>query len=380
MSARDAPTEPPPTAATLRTAFETEREETVGLEEEVFVLDPETFDLVPRAADVLARLKGDGRFKAELPRAQLEIVTGPAGSVPDAAEQLAAGRRRAAEAAEGIARFAACGAHPFAAAEGELGDSARYEHTKQRFGTIARRQLVGGLHVHVALNGPDRALAAYNGMREHLPLLAALAACAPFHAGADTGLASVRPHISGMLPRQGVPPAFSSWEAYASALEWLVRSGAALTPRAWWWELRLHPFLGTLEVRVPDAQATIAESVAVASLAHCLIVATAERHDAGEAPAPADSWRITENRWSACRYGLAGELADPRTGEREPTRERLERTLAELAPLAGRLGCAAGLGAARELAADPAPERHREIAAERGAEGLAAALAERFCG
>src|SRR5213075_2861884 len=134
------------------------------------------------------------------------------------------------------------------------------------------------LQVHVAPGDAERTLAVYNALRGHLPELAALAANAPFHAGRDTGFASVRPLIGGLLPRQGVPPAIPSWEAFAETLRWGRVAGAVPEPRRWWWELRPHLAFGTLELRVPDAQTTVADAAAVAAFVHALVARLGERH------------------------------------------------------------------------------------------------------
>jgi carboxylate-amine ligase len=372
---------PPPTAAQLRTAFDAPEPLTIGLEEELMLLDPETLDLLPRALDVLARTDGDPRFKPELPAAQVEIVTPPHADVPAAISALAAGRRNLAAAAEGIGRLAAAGVHPFAAPEGVLNRGARYDLTAAEYGHIAHRQLVCAFQVHIAVGGADRSLAVYNALRGHLPELAALAANAPFHAGVDTGLASIRPKISELLPRQGVPPALESWEAFSAELRWGAAAGAVPEPRRWWWELRPHAAYGTLEVRVPDSQARIADAGAVAAVVHALIAWLAARHDAGDLPAPAPTWRIEENRWSACRDGVEGELADLETGERRPTRERLGALLDALAGEAARLGCAAELAAARELVERNGAIRQREAGDAHAATGfLADAYLDRTSG
>jgi carboxylate-amine ligase len=351
----------------------------VGLEEELMVLDPATLDLVPRAAEVLGALDGDPRFKLELPAAQLEIVTPPAPDVATAAAALAGARRALSAALPARARFAAAGVHPFAAPAGALNEGGRYDAIAAEYGPVARRQLVFGLHVHVAVGGADRALAVHDALRSHLPELAALAANGPYHDGRDSGLASVRPKISETLPRQGVPPALGSWEGLAAALRWGTRAGTLTGPApvGWWWELRLHPIHGTVELRVPDAQATVADTAAVAAVAHALVVSLADRHDAGEVLPVHPAWRIEENRWSACRHGVAGTLADLDTGEPEPTRDRLERLLDDLAPTAGRLGCVAELDAARDLLRANGAERQRATGGPRAA---AAWLAERFLG
>jgi carboxylate-amine ligase len=378
--ARPDPARPlaPPTADTLRAAFDAPQPLTIGLEEELMLLDPETLELVPAGAAVMAELDGDPRFKLELPASQLEIVTAPAEDVPAAVRQLAAARADLAARSEGIARPAAAAVHPFSAPEGELNADERYRRTVHEFGRIAHRQLVCALQVHVAVGGAERTLAVYNALRSYLPELAALAAAAPFHAGRDTGLASIRPKISEELPRQGVPPAIESWESFAEALRWGAAAGAVPEPRVWWWELRPHPAWGTLELRVPDAQPTVNDAGAVAALAHSLVGWLAERDAAGEELAVDPGWRIEENRWSACRDGVEGTLADLRSGERRPTRERLHELIDVVAPTARRLGCDAELERARELVEENAALRLRAVAAADGVEGVAAWLAERF--
>jgi carboxylate-amine ligase len=318
-------------------------------------------------------LEGDARFKAELPAAQLEIVGRPAPTVPDGAAELMRARHDLARAAEGLARPAGAGVHPFAQGIGVVSPGERYDGIVAEYGGIARRQLVFGLHVHVALSGADRALAVYNALREQLPALAALAGASPFYEGRDTGLASVRPKLSELLPRQGIPPAFSGWEALAQALSW-GRAPGTFADARWWWEARLHPVHGTIEVRVPDTQATVRETAAVAAVVHALVATLAARHDASDLPPPAETWRIAENRWSACRYGVAGSWVDARSGAKTSMRQHLHTLLDGLRDAAERLGCGAELADARAGLEDPAAERARAA----GPRDLAESLAERF--
>jgi carboxylate-amine ligase len=367
-----------PTTADLRAAFDAPAPLSVGLEEEVMLLDPATLDLAPVAEQAVERL-GDPRFKLELPASQLEIVVGPARTVPEAIAALARSRRDLAAGVGDLARPAAAGTHPFAAAEGELNRGGRYDRTAEEFGAIARRQLVCALQVHVAVGGADRTLAVYNALRSYLPELAALAANAPFHDGRDTGLASVRPSIGELLPRQGMPPPIESWEAFAEDLRWGAASGTVPEPAVWWWELRPHTAFGTLELRVPDAQTTVAEAGAVAAFAHSLVAWLAERHDAGDPLPVAPTWRIEENRRSAARAGVEGSLADLVTGERTPTRERLHALLERLSPVAARLGCEAELRCARAVVEENGAMRQRAAASGgSGLEGAVAYLAEKF--
>jgi carboxylate-amine ligase len=372
-------TEPDPLSAeALRAPFEPPTAMTVGLEEELMLLDARTLDLAPRAPEILAATGGDPRFKPELPAAQLEIVLEPLPDVGRAAVALAAARADLAGAAAPDARVAGAGAHPFASPEGVVHPAPRYQKLEAEFGAVIRHQLLFGLHVHVAVRPADRALAVYNALRSYLPVLAALGANAPYYAGRDTGLASVRPKIADILPRQGVPPEVPSWEALAGFLRWGQASGAIPQPGQWWFELRLHVRFGTVEVRVPDTQSSVADTVAIAAVVHALVARLADRHAAGETLAVDATWRIAENRWAACRHGLDAGLADLRSGDVRPARERLHALLDELEPVAERLNAGPGLEHARALIAGNGAARQRAVAAERGVHGLVEWLGDRF--
>jgi len=299
-----------PSADDLRAAFDAAPAFTVGLEEEVFACARDGA-FVEDADAVLAGVAGDPRFKPELPAGQLELVTPPCAGVEDALDALA-GARRDLLASRGV--VLAAGVHPTAPPLGRLRSEPRYAALAREYGDVARRQLVGALQVHVAVPGAELALATYNALRAHLPELLALSACAPFHAGRDTGLATVRPTIGTQLPRQGMPPALSSWEELADAYAQLG------DPSRWWWELRPHPLHGTLEVRVCDSQPGLADAALVA---RAVVAAVRGVTASGGAP-PVPDWRIAENRWSAVRHGLEGQMRDLRTGALRPTRALLD--------------------------------------------------------
>jgi len=366
------------TPSALRAAFEEPSHMTVGIEEELMLLDAHSLDLAPRAPEVLAATGGDPRFKPELPAAQLEIAVPPAASVPEAAAGLRTARAEIAGVAAPDARLAGAGAHPFASPEGVVNPAPRYQLLAADFGRVIRHQLLFGLHVHVAVRPAARALAVYNALRSYLPDLAALAANAPFYAGADTGLASVRPKIADILPRQGVPPEIPTWDALSDYLIWGRTAGTVPEPGQWWFELRLHLAYGTVEVRVPDVQTTVADTAAVAAVVHALVAWLADRHAAGEQLPVDATWRVAENRWAACRHGVEARLADLRTGEVRTVRDRLRELLDELAPVAARLRCATELSGARVLLDGNGAVRQRAVAAERGVHGLVEWLAERF--
>jgi len=362
----------------LRDAFDRAAPYTVGIEDEVMLLDPETLDLAPVAQGLLERIDRDTRFKLELPASQLEILAPISTDVSEVGEGLLQARRAAAEHADGLAILASAGVHPFSSGIGELNRLDRYRQTFDEYGTVASRQLVCALQIHVAVGGANRALAVYNAARSYLPLLAALAANAPLYEGQDTGLASVRPKLSGLLPRQGVPPSIDSWESLAEAFRWGAASGAFPEPRTWWWELRPHPRYGTLEFRVPDGQSAVADAIAIAAVVQALVVSLAERHDAGEHLECAASWRIEENSWSACRHGVTGTMADLRTGATIATSELLHALIERIGPGADRLGAGPALAHARELVGHNGALAQREVFAASGSREVAGWLAARF--
>lgn len=344
---------------------------TIGLEEELMLLDPETLDLAPRSEAALAALDGDRRFVRELPASQIETLTVPVGTAGEAIAQLAAGRSDLAAALDGQFALAASGTHPFAPPLGELNRAEHYDALAERYGDVARRQQVFALQIHVAPGSADAALAAYNALRSYLPELAALAANSPFHGGADTGHSAYRAKLAELLPRQGVPPPISSWEAHAGELAWGQAGGSLPGPGGWWWELRPHHALGTLELRVPDAQTTLAEAAGVVAFAHSLVAWLIDRHEAGEALPCAPTWRIAENRWLAVRDGLDATLADLE-GDTPPlpARARIEALAEQLESVAHRLGCSDEFAGVSALLAENGAERQRRVAADHGLAGL----------
>lgn len=340
------------------------------------VLDPQTLDLVPRGAELVEGL--DARFKPEMPAAQVEIALEPVTSLGELSTDLTAARRQLAVHVGDRARLLVAGVHPTAAPVGQMNSGGRYEQLFAEYGEMAARQLVSGLHLHLGLGGPDRVLAVYNAMRSYLPEIAAFAANAPFYDGKDTGLASVRPHICGLMPRQGIPPRLDSWEDYARQLNWGKFSGRLHSPAEWWWELRLHPGVGTLEIRCPDAQTRVRDAAAVAAFALGLGTWLAARYDAADLLPVHSTWQINENRWSAARHGLHATLVDLETGVAGPARERIMRLIDDIAPTVEGLGGAGALRHARALADCTGAERQREVVASIGMHGLVERLAAEF--
>ena len=366
------------TAAQLEAVFESPEPLTVGIEDEVMLLDADTLDLWPGAAALLARLEGDPRFKSELPASQLEIITAPTSSAEEALASLAAGRQGLADAARGEARPAAAGVHPFSPAMGELGSSERYEHIRNEYGGIARRQLVAALQVHVShrrggSNPPastTRCAVTYRRSQPWPPTPRSTKAVTPAWRRYGRRSPSCSP---ARECRRNRDLGIVRGRAPVGAL-----AGAVGEPRLWWWELRPHAEFGTLEVRVPDAQTSLDDAAGIVGFVHCLAAWLCERHDAGEDLVAAPTWRIEQNRWSAARYGVEGRMADLESGETKLTRERLVGLMGELEPASRRLGSTGLLASARRLADANGAIRQRETFESEGAVGLAAWLAERF--
>ncbi len=310
----------------VRRVFDAVEPDTIGLEEEVLLLDRMSRRPVPVAAQVVTAMR-DAHIETELPACQVEIRSGQHADVTAAAAELRAERAALLDACGGQVLPVAAAVHPLVTGLAAITPTDWGRILFEEYGEVVARQLVGALQVHVAVGGADRTLAVYNALRGYLPELAALAAAAPFHEGRDTGFASVRPLIASQLPRQGVPPSITSWAAFVDDLRWGTESASVPNPGRWWWELRPHVLHGTVEVRVPDVQPTVEGASAVASVVHALVRHLVARYDAGEALSVPATWRIAENRWCALRDGTHGHLADLVSGDVIPTTKRLHQLI-----------------------------------------------------
>jgi carboxylate-amine ligase len=349
---------------------------TVGVEEEVILLDPERFLPTDAVEDVLAWLNGDPRFKPELRCAQLELVTPPASTVADVVRELAAARRILAERLRGRIRFAALGTHPSSTTISAVTPTRRFREIGEELRWLARTALPSGLHVHVAVDGAERALAVYNAFRSYLPEIAALAANSPFYEGRDTGMASTRLKLREDNPRSGIPPSFGSWRTYTDFVAWGARGAVIRDPSYHWWDLRLNASYGTVEIRVADSQTRVDDAAGIAAFCQSLAASLVDRYDAGDRLPVHDTHRIAENRWRAVRDGIAGELVDLDTGRPFATRERLRDLVGELEPYAVSLGCERELGHALGLVTANGAVRQRAIATAVGVDRLAGWLSD----
>ena len=352
---------------------------TVGIEEEVMLVSPETWLPASRCEDVLSALP---THVAECARAEthgsaLELATAPSRTVVEAAAQMTSMRESLAATLDGLGlRAAAAGTHPTARWEDvEVSPGARYQFVHASMRELARREPTFGLHVHVAVPEAETALRALNAIRGHLPVLLALSGNSPFWQGRDSGLVSARTPAFQAFPRTGPPRWFPSYADYVEAIDVLVRCDAIPEPTFLWWDARLQPRFGTLEVRIMDAQTRVADTAAIAALVQCLVRLEAERE-----PGVADPPEVLdENRFLAARDGMEARLVEPAAWRRRPVRDRLAELLDACAPHARELGCAGALAEVEELAAAPGAARQRELAgAADDLEGLVEALAGEF--
>lgn len=309
----------------------------------------------------------------------LELKTGPHATVAGAGRELASLRRDVAcvlASRLGLRAFAA-GTHPLAeAADVAVGAGARQRAVARTTQALARREPTMALHVHVGVPGPQAAVNALDGLRERLPLLLALGANSPYWRGADSGFASMRTPLFGAFPRVGIPRRFGTYAAYVEVVERLLRTGAVPEPGFLWWDARLRPALGTVEVRVADAQLDVADAVALAALVQCLV-----RRHAEPVPRAGIAHEILdENRFLAARDGIDAALLDRAGRHRRAARELLGETLAACAATAEALACVTEVAGVADLARDPGHARQRSLAAVVGPAGLPALLADRYAG
>jgi carboxylate-amine ligase len=316
---------------------------TLGVEEELFLVDPLTGAQANASAAVLERLGDvDGKVERELHASQVELITGVCATAGEAAGALHGLRRAVTATGAGIL---GAGTHP-AAREGdaEITDKARYERIRELMGD-AVATAVGGTHVHVGMPDAESAIRAFNGLRRHLPLLQALAANSPFRHGRDTGLASAREVTMRGWARTGVPRAMRDFEDFEHSSAALAHVADVADYTWFWWKLRPHPRLGTVEIRALDAQTSLDDVAAIAALAHCLAVHEATRAGAPAGP-PAEL--LDEASFRAARYGTAARLPDDE-GRVRPLGELLDAALAAASGHARDLGCEAELEATRRI-------------------------------
>ncbi len=327
---------------------------TLGVEEELMIVDSETLDLTNSIEGLLEDLVDagtEGEVKPELMESVCEIATTPCHTAAEAGAQLEALRRTVASVAEarGLS-LGAAGTHPFALWEDQrIVSRPRYRDLIAGLQFVARQELIFGIHVHVGMDDPDKAIHVVNGMRVHLPLLLALSANSPFWRGDSTGLLSTRTPIFRAFPRVGIPPRYDDFGDWSRRIEFMVASKSIVDYTYLWYDVRPHPKFGTVEVRVMDSQTRVEHTVALAALVQAMVKELAEHFESGQELSRYPYEMLDENKWVAARHGLGGELVDLPTRERVRTSDLARRLVDRLTGHAEDLGSAAELGGIEDL-------------------------------
>jgi carboxylate-amine ligase len=335
----------PATVGPVDHAFGSSSPFTLGIEEEFQLVSSESYELVPRF-DEVAESARDDRVRQELMTSVLEAATGVHERVADAVDEVRDIRARLRDAAaQHGALLASGGTHPFSRWEHqEITDSPRYQGVVEKLRWVAERVAIFGLHVHIGMQDPDIAVRVATGLRNWVPELLALSTNSPYWQGHDTGLSSTRSQVFDVMPRSGLPPRLSTFADFERLVARGAKAGFFSDYTYIWWDVRPHPKLGTIELRVCDAQTRVENVAALAALAQSLAATLVER------PVPVQPRTlIAENKWRAARHGLDAELVDLRRDRPRPARDAVRELVLMAGPAAESLGCAAELGEIESL-------------------------------
>jgi carboxylate-amine ligase len=318
---------------------------TIGIEEELMIVDRDTQDLANSIEALLGVVEGmdrQGEVKPELMESVCEIATQPCRNTREAGDQLRALRRLAMNAAGELElAIGSAGTHPFALWEDQrIVSRPRYRDLIAGLQFVARQEIIFGIHVHVGLDDPDKAIHVANGMRVHVPILLALSANSPFWRGQQTGMESTRTPIFRAFPRVGIPPRYEDWKDWCERVEFMTTSKVIPNYTYIWHDVRPHPNFGTVEVRAMDSQTRVEHTLAIAALIQAMVKELAEHYEAGQSLSRYPYEMLDENKWLAARHGLDGELVDLPSTDRVSARELTRRLMERLRPHADELGSA----------------------------------------
>jgi glutamate---cysteine ligase / carboxylate-amine ligase len=352
--------------AFARTQFEESTDFTLAVEEEFAVLDPESHGLVNRFEDLQAAARGtelEPHLVGELIASEVEVRTGRCDTFAEAAAKVAERRAQLIALADSLSiALCATGAHPWSPwREQRIIDTPHYRRNDEILRYVVWRNNTFGLHVHVGIRTPDRAIAVNNALRNYLPELLALSASSPFVEDVYTGLASARTQIfTRMFPRCGVPDVYDGWAGFEDYVRFLYATGSITEHTQLWWSVRPHLAFPTVELRICDGQPTLAEAQSLAALMYSLTARIARALDDGEPLLDLPRRLIEENLWRAIRYGLSGEMIDFPRGETRPARAQLEALVEWVLPVAEELGAAPWLSVPSENATERQVARYEE--------------------
>jgi carboxylate-amine ligase len=352
--------------AQSRAAFEEVPDFTLAVEEEFALLDPGTLGLVDRFEEVQAAAKGtdvEPHLVGELIASEVEVRTGRCEVFAEAAERIGERRVQLRALTDGLGiGVSAVGTHPWSPwQEQRIIDTPHYRRNDELLRYVVWRNNTFGLHVHVGVNGPDRAIRVCSALRSFLPEMLALSASSPFVEGVYSYLHSARTQVfTRMFPRCGIPDALDGWDEWERYVRFLYETRSITEHTQIWWSVRPHLVFPTVEFRICDGQPDLGEARSLVALIYSLTARLARALDEGE-PLPAWPNRLLEeNLWRAIRHGLSGELIDLERGESLPARARIEQLIEWVLPVAEELGAATWLAVPERNAAERQIARHEE--------------------
>ena len=316
---------------------------TLGIEEELMICDAETLELAQAIEVIVGDLPEGlpGEVKPELMQSVLEVATRPCANITEAADQLRELRRcvREVAARNGLA-IGAAGTHPSARYEDQLiVDRPRYRELAAELRWIAEQEVIFGTHVHVGIDDAEKAIYVADGMRGYLPLLLGMSTNSPLWQGKTTGMMSSRTPVFRAFPREGIPPHYGTWEIYSHRVEQMMKGGAIPDYTYLWWDVRPHPNLGTVELRVFDQQTRVEHTIGFAAFAQALAHRLALDYEEGVPSIEYPHELIDDNKVRAALLGIEGRLIDFDQGLEVPAEEMTLGVIEDLRENARALGC-----------------------------------------
>jgi carboxylate-amine ligase len=342
----------------------------LGVEWELELVDLETRELSGAATDILAELgRPHGgehpKAKHELLESCIEVITGVCSTVDEAVRDLHETVEEVSAAAERRGLGVMCsGTHPFTDwATQAISPNPRYAKLVEDMQWLARRLQIFGVHVHVGVRSPDKAIPIVNALTAYIPHFLALSASSPYWMGTDTGLASARSKVFEGLPTAGLPYQLSGWDDFEQFMATLISAHTITTIREVWWDVRPHPTFGTVELRICDGLSTLHEIGWAAAMSQCLVEMLNSQLDKGYTLPTPKGWTVRENKWRAARYGVDAEIILDDHGSTAPLRDVVLELVDDLMPFAERLDCTKELARARDiLEVGPSYARQRAVA------------------
>ena len=342
--------------------FHSSERASLGVEVELAVVDRDTGELVSAASELLDEIDSE-KAKHELLECCVEIITDVCTTVGEARADLEATLNKLRALTDRRRLDLMCaGTHPFSDwSKQQISPDPRYHALVEEMQWMARRLQIFGIHCHIGVRSPEKAISIANALAGYIPHFLAMSASSPYWVGLDTGLASARSKVFEGLPTAGLPSQFDDWPEFEQFMTTLVCANAIRSIREVWWDIRPHPNFGTIELRICDGAPTMSEVASIAALSQCLVDWMDSLDDKGYTLPRYTPWLMRENKWRAARHGMDADIVVDEGGGLQPVREALLALVDELEPVAKRLDCVEELNGVRHMAERPSYQRQRAV-------------------